>query len=308
MQNASLGFPTAGPHPEIGQAIPLSSLCILHFAFCILHLPLPFLIFPAAEEQPLPETSLFKPDTLERLAAARLEPDRMPRHVAIIMDGNGRWANQRGLPRIEGHRRGVQSVRATVEEGCRLGLEQLTLYCLSIENWKRPQAELDFLMTLLRKYLIEERAEIMEQNIRFTTIGRREGLPAKVLREMEENIRVSQHNTGMVLCLAINYGGRTELVDAVRTVARQVQEGKLDPEAIDEDTVSGALYTAGMPDPDLLIRTAGEMRVSNYLLWQISYAELWVTERCWPDFDRATFHAALRDFSRRERRFGGLKG
>jgi undecaprenyl diphosphate synthase len=291
------------------RQVPRSFLVlILPFAFCLLPFAFSVSVVAAAEEQPLPEVSVLKSDTLERLAAAGLEPSRMPRHVAIIMDGNGRWANQRSLPRIEGHRRGVQSVRAAVEEGCRLGLEQLTLYCLSIENWKRPQAELDFLMKLLRKYLIEERAEIMEQNIRFTTIGRREGLPAKVLREMDENIRVSESNTGMVLCLAINYGARTELVDAVRAVARRVQDGKLDPEAIDEDTVSGALYTAGMPDPDLLIRTAGEMRVSNYLLWQISYAELWVTDRCWPDFDRATFHAALRDFGRRERRYGGLKG
>ncbi len=250
----------------------------------------------------------FDAATLERLAAAGLDPACLPRHVAIIMDGNGRWANQRGLPRIQGHLQGVQSVRSTVEEGCRLGLEQLTLYCLSVENWKRPRAELDFLMTLLHKYLLDERAEIMEQNIRFTTIGRREGLPDEVLREMNENIRITQDNAGMVLCLAINYGGRTELVDAVRTLAAQVRAGRLDPEAIDEDTVSGALYTAGMPDPDLLIRTAGEMRVSNYLLWQISYAELWVTDQCWPDFDRATFHQALRDFGARERRFGGLKG
>jgi len=250
----------------------------------------------------------FDAATLARLAAAGLEPARTPRHVAIIMDGNGRWANQRGLPRIQGHLQGVQSVRGTVEEGCRLGLEQLTLYCLSVENWKRPRAELDFLMTLLHKYLLDERAEIMEQNIRFTTIGRREGLPDEVLREMDENIRITQGNAGMVLCLAINYGGRTELVDAVRTLAAQVRAGRLDPEAIDEETVSGALYTAGMPDPDLLIRTAGELRVSNYLLWQISYAELWVTDKCWPDFDRATFHQALRDFGARERRFGGLKG
>jgi undecaprenyl diphosphate synthase len=275
--------------------------------FFILHFAFPSRFCLAAEDHPLPETTVFSPDTLERIVAARLDPERLPRHVAIIMDGNGRWAKQRGLPRIEGHRRGVQSVRATVEEGCRLGLEQLTLYCLSIENWKRPQAELDFLMKLLRKYLIEERAEIMEQNIRFTTIGRRDGLPAKVLREMDENLRISQNNTGMVLCLAINYGGRTELVDAVRKIAQQAQEGKINPEDIDDDTVSGALYTGGMPDPDLLIRTAGEMRVSNYLLWQISYAELWVTEKCWPDFDRPTFHAALRDFGQRERRFGGLK-
>jgi undecaprenyl diphosphate synthase len=253
-------------------------------------------------------TSTFDTATLERLRAAGLEPRRLPRHIAIIMDGNGRWAQQRGLPRIEGHRRGVKSVRATIEECCRLGIGQLTLYCLSSENWKRPQAELDFLMTLLRKYLIAERAEIMEQNIRFTTIGRRAGLPPKVLREMDENIRVSQDNRGMVLCLAINYGGRTELVDAVRSLAVAVQQGDLEPDAIDETTISGALNTAGMPDPDLLIRTAGEMRVSNFLLWQISYAELWVTDKCWPDFDIPALHEALRDYAARERRFGGLKG
>jgi undecaprenyl diphosphate synthase len=252
-------------------------------------------------------STIFDRDTLERLAAAGLEPARLPQHVAIIMDGNGRWAQQRGLLRIEGHQRGVQSVRATIEECCRLGIGQLTLYCLSIENWKRPQLELDFLMTLLRKYLVIERSEIMEQNIRFTTIGRREGLPAQVLREIDESVRVSQANTGMVLCLAINYGGRTELVDAVRTLADQVRQGMLDPEAIDEDTISDALNTAGMPDPDLLIRTAGEMRVSNFLLWQISYAELWVTDKCWPEFDRDELHQALRAFAARERRFGGLK-
>ncbi len=243
---------------------------------------------------------------LERIAAAGLDPSRLPQHVAVIMDGNGRWARRRGLPRIEGHRRGVQSVRAVVEEGCRLGLQQLTLYCLSVENWKRPQAELDFLMRLLRQYLLQERAEILEQNIRFATIGRRVGLPPEVLREIDENIRVSRANTGMVLCLAINYGGRTEIADAARALAESVRRGDLVPEEIDEDAVTGALSTAGMPDPDLLIRTAGEMRVSNFLLWQISYAELWVTEKCWPEFDRATFHQALRDYAGRERRFGGL--
>src|SRR5437016_4211066 len=223
------------------------------------------------------------------------------------MDGNGRWAQQRGLPRIEGHRRGVQSVRATIEECCRLGIGQLTLYCLSVENWKRPRAELDFLMALLHQYLLEERAEIMEQNIRFTTIGRRDGLPAEVIAEIDENIRLSRDNTGMVLCLAINYGGRTELVDTVRRLAEHVRAGELDPEAIDEETIASALYTAGMPDPDLLIRTAGEMRVSNFLLWQISYAELWVTDKCWPEFDQACLHEALRDYANRERRFGGLE-
>jgi undecaprenyl diphosphate synthase len=246
-------------------------------------------------------------NTLARIAAAGLMPERLPRHLAIIMDGNGRWARQRGMPRVEGHLRGVQSVRSTVEECCRLGIEQLTLYCLSSENWKRPQHELDFLMTLLHKYLLDERAEIMGQNIRFTVIGRRSGLPDNVLAEIDENIRISSPNSGMTLALAINYGSRTEIVDAVRAIAERVRRGELDPSAINEDTISGALYTSGMPDPDLLIRTAGEMRVSNYLLWQISYAELWVTDRCWPDFDRDTLHQALRDFGQRERRFGGLK-
>ena len=249
----------------------------------------------------------FSPETLERLAAAGLDPERLPVHVAVIMDGNGRWAKQRGQPRVEGHRRGVGSVRSTIEECCRLGVGQLTLYCLSSENWKRPQDELDFLMALLEQYLIAERAEIMEQNIRFTVIGRRSGLPATVLKEMDENIRLSRDNRGMCLCLAINYGARTEIVDAVRQLARQVQAGTLDPDAIEEDAIAGALYTAGMPDPDLLIRTAGEMRLSNFLLWQVSYAELWVTEQCWPDFDIPLLHQALRDFAGRVRRFGGLK-
>ncbi len=256
----------------------------------------------------MPAISDFSPETLERIKAAGLDPERLPRHVAVIMDGNGRWARRRGLPRIEGHRRGVQSVRSTIEECCRLGLGQLTLYCLSIENWKRPKLELDFLMALLHKYLLDERAEIMEQNIRFTTIGRRSELPAAVLREMDENVRLSQGNTGMTLCLAINYGGRTELADAARALAEQVRQGTLDPDQIDEATLAGALYTAGMPDPDLLVRTAGELRVSNFLLWQISYAELWVTEACWPDFDKATLHQALRDYAARERKFGGLGG
>jgi undecaprenyl diphosphate synthase len=250
--------------------------------------------------------AILSPETLQRIRAAGLQPDRLPRHIAVIMDGNGRWAHERGLPRHEGHRRGVRSVRATIEECCRLGIGQLTLYCLSSENWKRPQAELDFLMALLHQYLIEERAEIMEQNIRFTTIGRRHGLSDDVLRELDENVRISRNNTGLVLCLAINYGSRTEIVDATRALAERAKRGELDPAEIDEAVVSDALYTAGMPDPDLLIRTAGEMRVSNYLLWQISYAELWVTPRCWPDFDEGTLHEALRDYAGRVRRFGGL--
>jgi undecaprenyl diphosphate synthase len=254
----------------------------------------------------LATTTRFDADKLERLAAAGLDPKRLPTHIAVIMDGNGRWARERGLPRHEGHRHGVVSVRSTIEECCRLGVRQLTLYCLSSENWKRPQVELDFLMALLHQYLIEERAEILDQNIRFTVIGQRAGMPDEVLREMDENVRLSRENTGLTLCLAINYGGRTELVDAVRAIADRVRNGELDPADVDEPLVCESLYTAGMPDPDLLIRTAGEMRVSNFLLWQISYAELWVTERCWPDFDVDTLHHALRDYAGRERRFGGL--
>jgi undecaprenyl diphosphate synthase len=256
---------------------------------------------------PAPFRPSRSPDTLRRISEAGLSEQQLPDHIAVIMDGNGRWARQRGLPRIEGHARGVNSVRATLEECCRLGIGQLTLYCLSSENWKRPQAELDFLMALLEQYLLQERAEILDQNIRFSTIGRREGLPAKVLAEIDENVRLTRDNTGTGLCLAINYGGRTELVDAVRALARQAKDGLIDPNTIDEAAIANALYTSGMPDPDLLIRTAGEMRVSNFLLWQISYAELWVTDRCWPDFDRETLHQALRDFAGRERRFGGLK-
>ncbi len=250
--------------------------------------------------------ALQTPYTDQELAQLQLQRAMLPTHVAMIMDGNGRWAAQRGLPRVEGHRMGVQSVRSVVEESCRLGLEQLTLYCLSIENWKRPQAELDFLMLLLQQYLIEERAEIMEQNIRFCSIGRREGLPEQVLKELDLNVSMSAPNTGLRLCLAINYGGRTEILDATQQLMRLAKTGQMQPEELDEALFSQYLTTKGMPDPDLLIRTAGEMRVSNFLLWQISYAELWVTSRCWPEFDQSTYHEALRDFARRERRYGGL--
>ena len=232
--------------------------------------------------------------------------ERRPRHIAIIMDGNGRWAQRRGLPRIEGHRRGVASVRCATEESARLGIEQLTLYCLSSENWKRPQRELDLLMHLLEQYLIEERTTLVNENIRLSVIGRRDGLPDSVLREMDKTIELSSEHTGLRLCLAINYGGRQEMVDAVRSIARAAREQRLDPEDVGEETIADHLYTAGMSDPDLLIRTAGEMRISNFLLWQISYAELWVTEHCWPEFREPDLHAAIRDFAARDRRFGGL--
>lgn len=250
-------------------------------------------------------------NALETTATADDEFDvpkeRRPRHIAIIMDGNGRWAQRRDLPRIEGHRRGVTSVRRTVEECARLDIQQLTLYCLSSENWKRPQNELDFLMHLLEQYMIEERSTIMKNDIVVDIIGRRDGIPENVQAEMDKTIEMSSHNSGTRLCLAINYGGRAELVDAVRSIARGVCDGELAPDDIDEQIIAEHLYTAGMPDPDLMIRTAGEMRVSNFLLWQISYAELWVTQRFWPEFCEDDLHQAIRDFAKRDRRFGGLK-
>ena len=249
-----------------------------------------------------------EPSTASAAVHLAVPLESRPRHIAIIMDGNGRWAQRQGLPRIEGHRRGVASVRRTTEECARLGIDQLTLYCLSSENWKRPQTELEFLMHLLEQYMIEERSTIMEQDIRVSVIGRRADIPEAVQREMNKTIQLSAPNTGLRLCLAINYGGRGELVDAIRNIAEQVQAGKLEPDDIDEVTISDSLYTAGMPDPDLLIRTAGEMRVSNFLLWQISYAEIWVTEHCWPEFTEADLHQAIRDFAARDRRFGGLSG
>jgi len=230
-----------------------------------------------------------------------------PAHIAVIMDGNGRWAQRQGLPRVEGHRRGVASVRRTVEECARLGIDQLTLYCLSSENWKRPRPELEFLMHLLEQYMIEERTSIMEQNIRVRVIGRRQGIPAGPQREMDKTLSMTAANTGTCLCLAINYGARSEIVDAVRQIAELVVAGEIMPQDVTENVIADHLYTAGMPDPDLLIRTAGEMRLSNYLLWQVSYAEFWVTPRCWPEFEIADLHQAIRDFAARDRRFGGLR-
>jgi undecaprenyl diphosphate synthase len=246
------------------------------------------------------------PEGLARVEAAGLKAEQLPRHVAIIMDGNGRWAQRRGLPRIAGHRRGIQSVRAMVEEGCRLGLEQLTLYCLSVENWKRPPRELRFLMRLLRHFLVVERSELMDQKVRLTMIGRRDGLPAEVLDQLDQTMAMTAENHGMVLCLAVNYGGRTEIADAARTLARAVREGRVDPEQINEQLFESYLYTSGMSDPDLLIRTAGEMRVSNFLLWQVSYTELWVSPTLWPDFREDDLLEACAAYAARVRKFGGL--
>ncbi len=241
-----------------------------------------------------------------RLSALGLSTEVLPRHIAVIMDGNGRWARRKSLPRIEGHRRGVRSVREIIEESTELGIEQLTLYCLSSENWKRPPRELDMLLRLLEQYLVEERSEILRQDLRFAMIGRREGLSEGVLREVSRTVELSQNNKGMRLCLAVNYGGRQELVDACRRIAVQVCAGGLAINDITEDTIAENLDTVGMPDPDMVIRTAGEMRMSNFLLWQASYAEFWVTAKCWPEFRAADLHEALRDFAQRERHFGGL--
>ena len=246
------------------------------------------------------------PFDTEYVRSVGLDPGRLPRHVAVIMDGNGRWAVERGLPRVEGHSRGADTVRRTVTECCRLGLGQLTLYCFSAENWKRPPAEVAFLMALLKEFLVGERQLIRDENIRLAIIGRRDGIPEDVQAEMDRSIAESAAHTGLTLCLAINYGSRTELVDACRAVAERVRRGELAADAVEEADIEAGLYTAGMPDPDLLVRTAGEMRVSNYLLWQISYAELWVTPDCWPDFGAGHLHAALKDFAGRDRRFGGL--
>ena len=232
--------------------------------------------------------------------------DRWPRHIAIIMDGNGRWAQRQNLARIEGHRRGVDSVRSTTEECTRLGIEQLTLYCLSSENWKRPQQEIDFLMHLLEQYMIEERTTIMDNNVRVRMVGRRTDIPEQVLQELDKTVAMSSTNTGMWLNLAINYGSRAELVDAMRAIGQKIADGQMAAESIDEQTIADHLYTAGADDPDLLVRTAGEMRISNFLLWQISYAELWVTEKCWPEFDESTLHDAIRSYATRDRKYGGL--
>jgi len=230
--------------------------------------------------------------------------ENMPRHIAIIMDGNGRWARQKGLPRILGHREGIKAVRRTVESAVDLNLEVLTLFAFSVENWNRSPKEVDALMKMLPEFLEEETPDMMKNNIRFRTIGRTSGLPDFVQESLEQTRRATEKNSGLNLVLALNYGGRTELVDAVQAVARKVSRGKLSPDQIDEQLISRHLYTDGLPDPDLLIRTSGEMRISNFLLWQISYTEIYVTKKLWPDFTREDLMEAIRDYQQRERRFG----
>jgi len=232
--------------------------------------------------------------------------DRLPRHIAIIMDGNGRWAQQKGLARLEGHQRGSANVRSIVTEVTRLGVECLTLYSFSTENWKRPLEEVKGLMNLYEEYLIKERPTIMKYNVRVRHLGIDSELPENVRRELHETVRISKDNTGMTLCLALNYSGRKELINAIRTMIRDGIDGRIKPGDTNESLISSYLDTAGLPDPDLLIRTAGEMRISNFLLWQISYAELYVTDIHWPDFDQDILHEAIRNFAQRKRRFGGL--
>lgn len=250
------------------------------------------------EAEPRPNPAALLPD---------VPLERIPRHIAIIMDGNGRWATERGDPRSVGHLEGVKAARRTLETCSKLGVEVLTLFSFSSENWKRPTAEISALMGLYCQNLRAERDGAVKRNIRFRQIGRRDGLPKEVLHEVDEMVQLTSACTGPTLCLAINYGSRAEITDAVCDIARRVQNGELAPEDITENVISQELSTAGLPDPDLLIRTAGEMRISNFLLWQISYAELYVTDTHWPAFDEAALLEAIRDYASRERRFGGLK-
>lgn len=241
--------------------------------------------------------------TAERLG---VPPELLPRHLAIIMDGNGRWAQRQGLPRYEGHGQGAKTAEMISLRCVDLGIESVTLYVFSVENWKRPQAEIDALMQIYSSYLVSIRKSLMENNVRFMHLGRMEGLPQGVRDALAGTGEMTANNTGMVLAMALNYGGRAEIVDAAKAIARDVQQGTLSVENIDERCISDHLYTKGLPDPDLLIRTANELRVSNFLLWQISYSEFYVTDTLWPDFDQPTLEKALVAYAQRDRRFGAL--
>jgi undecaprenyl diphosphate synthase len=247
------------------------------------------------------------PGDRDRELVLTLEPAKIPSHIAIIMDGNGRWARRRGLPRIAGHKVGVATVRSVVEDCANLGVKALTLYAFSAENWKRPRAEIDMLWRLLRFYLRHELNDLQRNNIQLQSIGHVEALPEGAYEELRSVERATARNTGMRLNLALNYSARIELVDAVNAIVDEARiEGRLSDLVIDEKMISRRLYTADLPEPDLLIRTSGEMRVSNFLLWQIAYAELYVTGTLWPDFNRTELLRAILDFQKRERRFGGL--
>lgn len=250
--------------------------------------------------------SLRPGDTDWELASA-IDPDRLPAHIAIIMDGNGRWASRRRLPRVAGHKAGVGPVRSTVETCARLGIQALTLYAFSVENWKRPRAEIETLWRLLRFYLRKELPELQKNDIRLQAIGRLDALPPDVQRELFAVVDATAGNRGLLVNLAINYGGRTEIVDAVNAILDLARmEGRLSSLRVDEDLIAAHLYTGSCPAPDLLIRTSGEMRISNFLLWQIAYSELYVTETLWPDFNRSELLTAVLEYQKRDRRYGGL--
>ncbi len=235
-----------------------------------------------------------------------LDPLRIPAHVAIIMDGNGRWAKKRLLNRVKGHEKGSETVRTIVRTSRELNIKYLTLYAFSTENWQRPKTEVSALMTLLDKFLKNERKEMVDNNIRLQTIGQIERLPEKVSRTLGETIALTEKNNGMQLTLALSYGSRAEIVRMVQAVARAAAEKKISPESITEDFISGQLYTCNMPDPDLLIRTSGEMRISNFLLWQIAYSEIFITDTLWPDFSREEYIEILKAYQVRDRRFGKI--
>ena len=240
-------------------------------------------------------------------AEAGLDPARLPAHVAIIMDGNGRWAKKRMLNRVKGHEKGADTVRMAVRASRELGIAVLTLYAFSTENWQRPETEISALMTLLKRFLKSEKQEMLDNDIRLNVIGQIERLPSSVVSLLQETIQASETNSGMVLNLALSYGARSEIVRMVRQLSATVAAGNLQPEAIDEKTVSNHLYTRNIPDPDLLIRTSGEMRISNFLLWQIAYSEIHITDTLWPDFNRDEFIEILKDYQVRDRRFGKVK-
>jgi len=240
------------------------------------------------------------------LSLESIDRSRFPKHVAIIMDGNGRWARSQGLPRVEGHRQGAKSVEQALTACGELGIEYLTLFCFSSENWKRPKEELDFLMGLLKTYLLNQTQKLIDSGVRLSIIGRKEGLSSEVLEVMENAIDRCKGGEKQTLVLAINYGSRQEIVDAVKKISNEVATGALQPEDITESIISDNLYTVGIPDPDLLIRTSGEFRISNFLLWQISYSEIWITQKPWPEFGKAEFYDAVADYVQRDRRFGGV--
>jgi len=249
-----------------------------------------------------PEEKLKK--TAKRLG---LRPNQMPRHIAIIMDGNGRWAKRKGLPRVEGHREGGKTVEKIAQCCVDFGIESLTLYSFSIENWKRPKGEVSALMHLYTQYLIEIRATLMKNNVKLVHLGRSAGLPAPVQNELKKTMEITDANTGMILALALNYSGRVEIIDATIQIAQEYKNGKLRLRDINEQCVSRHLYTAGLAEPDLLIRTANEMRISNFLLWQISYSEFYVTKTLWPDFKKSSLEKAILAYAKRNRRFGTIK-